>query len=166
MENLIKDNEKKQHEHFMRMASNLASRSVTRGCGPFGCVIINTDTKEIIGSGHNQVLLFKDPTLHAEMVAIKDACHNKDSHILDDCILYSSCEPCPMCYAAICWARIPIVYYGNTREDASEIGFDDSLFYEELKKPLFERQIKMNPCLQNECSTVFKEWKQLNGNLY
>ena len=131
MEGLIKNNEeKKQHEKFMKMAIELSNRGVTRGCGPFGCVIINAETKDVIGSGHNQVLLHSDPTLHAEMVAIKDACHYKNSHILENTIMYTSCEPCPMCYSAICWAHIPTVFYGNTQGDGE---LHDIFVYKEIK---------------------------------
>ena len=162
----MKDNEEKKNELFMKMACDLATLSTSKGCGPFGCIIINSETKEIVGKGHNEVLLNKDPTLHAEMVAIKNACSTIDSHILDKTTMYTSCEPCPMCFAAISWARIPIVYYGCTKKDAGNIGFDDSNFYDELLKPMDERQIKMINCSREEGLKTFEHWVSKDGTIY
>ena len=151
---------------YMKKACDLASESIRVGCGPFGCVIVNSEENKIIGEGHNRVLLEKDPTLHAEMVAIKNACKNLDTHMLNNCILYTSCEPCPMCMSAIYWARIKTVYYGNNKKDAKEIGFDDSYFYEELSKNIHERDIIMIECENEYAKTAFMEWKKNNNQLY
>ena len=127
----------------MKVACDLASLSITRNCGPFGAVIVKNDTQEIIGKGHNMVTLLKDPTMHAEIVAIRDACHTLEDFKLDNCTLYTSCEPCPMCLSAAYWARIPTIYYGNTKLDAKNIGFDDAFIYEELNKEPNDRSMKM-----------------------
>jgi guanine deaminase len=114
---------------------------------------------EIVGKGWNQVTSSNDPTAHAEIVAIRDACHRLGTFQLDDCEVFTSCEPCPMCMGAIYWARPKKVYYGNTREDAAAIGFDDSLIYKELTVSMQERQIEM-VCLGGEHAIqVFEEWK-------
>lgn len=160
------DNENKFHKLFMNMACDLATLSVSRNSGPFGCVIINEETKEVIGKGHNRVLLDSDPTSHAEMVAIRDACHTIDSHILDKTVLYTSCEPCLMCLSAIYWARIPKVYYGCTKKDAADIGFDDSFIYDELQLPFLDRKVKMENCCREEGITIFEEWTNKKGVLY
>jgi tRNA(Arg) A34 adenosine deaminase TadA len=148
------------HIGYMTIACDLASKSVNKGSGPFGAVIIHNITKEIVGRGHNLVTLEKDPTLHAEIVAIKNACRMLDTFSLDNCSLYTSCEPCPMCLSACYWARIPKIYYGNTKTDAMRIGFDDNFIYEELKKENQNRMIKMEKI--EECSEYakksFYEW--------
>ena len=155
------------HNEFMQKACELASKSVTRNCGPFGAVIVKNDTQEIIGLGHNMVTMNNDPTLHAEIVAIKDACHNLNSFKLDECTLYTSCEPCPMCLGAAYWAHIKTIYYGNTKEDAKNIGFDDSFIYEELNKNVQERSIKMlhmDECTLN-AKKAFDEWKEQENKI-
>ena len=146
------------HESFMKKASELSELSLTRGGGPFGAVIINKQTGEIIGKGHNMVTIKSDPTLHAEMVAISDACHNLNNHDLSGCAIYTSCEPCPMCLSAIYWARINTVYFGNSKEDAKRIGFDDSFIYDEIKKPIEERSIKMERIGSDIAAVAFEEW--------
>jgi tRNA(Arg) A34 adenosine deaminase TadA len=147
---------------YMKKACELANRSVTRNCGPFGAVIVKNDTKEIIGNGHNMVSMHNDPTLHAEIVAIKDACRTLNTFKLDGCTLYTSCEPCPMCLSAAYWARIETIYYGNTKTDAKNIGFDDAFIYEELKKDPEERfiqMIHMEECVE-DAKVAFKEWSE------
>ena len=115
-------------KEFMNRAIELSRMNMeTMDGGPFGAVVVKNG--KIIGEGSNQVLKTKDPTAHAEIVAIREACRNLDSFLLEGCEIYSSCEPCPMCLGAIYWARIPVVYFGNTREDAHEYGFDDSHIY-------------------------------------
>jgi tRNA(Arg) A34 adenosine deaminase TadA len=131
------------HISCMKTACDLATLSVKRGSGPFGAVILQKNTNEIVGKGHNRVVIENDPTLHAEIVAIRSACHYLDKFQLDDCVLYTSCEPCPMCLSAAYWARIPTIYYGNTKADAKNIGFDDSFIYDEIAKPLEKRAIEM-----------------------
>ena len=126
--------------------------------GPFGAVVVKDG--EIVGRGNNQVTSTNDPTGHAEVVAIRDACKNLNTFQLDGCELYTSCEPCPMCLGAIYWARPDKVYYANTREDAAAIGFDDEFIYEELKKPISERKIKFEQLDREEALKVFKAWDE------
>jgi len=142
----------------MKQACELANKSIERGGGPFGCVIVNTSTQETVGKGHNMVTIHNDPTLHAEMVAIKDACHTLQTFDLSGCTLYTSCEPCPMCLSAIYWAKITTVYYGNTKHDAANIGFDDQFIYEEFGKPIEERKIKMTQICQETAINSFQKW--------
>jgi len=144
----------------MKIACDLASLSITRNCGPFGAVIVKNDTQEIIGKGHNMVTLLKDPTMHAEIVAIRDACHTLEDFKLDNCTLYTSCEPCPMCLSAAYWARIPTIYYGNTKLDAKNIGFDDAFIYEELKKDQKDKSIQMIHLEESKeySKKAFDEW--------
>ena len=125
--------------------------------GPFGCVIVKGD--EIIGRGNNKVLLLNDPTAHAEVVAIRDACKTLGTFQLDDCEVYTTCEPCPMCLGAIYWARPKKIYYANNRQDAANIGFDDSMIYEEIQVAIPERKIPMEPLCREAAIKVFEEWK-------
>lgn len=126
--------------------------------GPFGAVIVKDG--KIIARGYNCVVSTNDPTAHAEIVAIREACRVLSSFNLQDCDIYSSCEPCPMCLSAIYWARIGKVYYANTREDAAEIGFDDSLIYTEICKSIPERNIVMRQIGRKEAILVFRKWQQ------
>ena len=148
---------KKNDESFMKLACNIANDNVENGGGPFGCVITKDDI--IIGIGSNMVTKENDPTMHAEIVAILNACKEINHFNLDGCILYSSCEPCPMCLSAIYWARIKKVYYGNTRKDAKNIGFDDDYIYEELSKNIKERNIHFNQICEDEAYQSFQSWK-------
>ena len=107
--------------------------------GPFGCVIVKDDI--IVGRGNNKVTSTNDPTAHAEVVAIRDACKNLNSFQLEECEIYTSCEPCPMCLGAIYWARPKAIYFANNREDAAAAGFDDSMLYDEMKCSITERKI-------------------------
>jgi tRNA(Arg) A34 adenosine deaminase TadA len=144
-------------EKFMREALHLAEVGMRGGRGgPFGCVIVRKG--EIVGRGHNRVTSSNDPTAHAEVVAIRDACANLENFQLDDCELYTSCEPCPMCLSAIYWARIPRVFYGNTRTDAAAIGFDDDFIYQQVPLPPEQRTVKMQIFLRDEAQGAFKEW--------
>jgi guanine deaminase len=113
---------------------------------------------KIIGRGNNQVTTTNDPTAHAEVVAIRDACRHLNSFQLDDCELYTSCEPCPMCLGAIYWARPAKVYYACTRQDAAQIGFDDDFIYEEISANLDDRKIPMEQLMQAEGLNVFRAW--------
>ena len=133
--------------------------------GPFGCIVVKND--EIVGRGNNQVILQNDPTAHAEIVAIKDACKTLGTFQLDGCEIYTSCEPCPMCLGAIYWARPDIVYYANTRHDAAAIGFDDSMIYQEMAIDINNRKIPtINLCRQN-AAAVFQQWAEKdNKTLY
>lgn len=148
-----------REEKFMLEAIALSEKGVENNeGGPFGCIIVRGD--EIVGRGNNMVLVTKDPTAHAEVVAIRDACRNLDTFQLDDCELYASCEPCPMCLGAIYWARPKVVYYCNTREDASVEGFDDSLIYNEVSKPLDDRQIPFRKLTIDGSKTAFGKWHE------
>lgn len=124
--------------------------------GPFGCIVVKGDA--IVGRGNNRVTSTNDPTAHAEVVAIRDACKNLGTFQLDDCEIYTSCEPCPMCMGAIYWARPKKVYYANTRSDAAAIGFDDSLIYDELVLPLDQRKINIECIGRDAAIKVFEEW--------
>lgn len=133
--------------------------------GPFGCVIVKGN--EIIGRGWNQVTSTNDPTAHAEVVAIRDACKTLGTYQLNECEIYTSCEPCPMCMGAIYWARPKKVYYANTRVDAANIGFDDSMIYEELVLPVDKRKIVMECIGRDEAIKVFEQWaNKPDKNLY
>ncbi len=144
-------------EKYMREALHLAEMGMRGGRGgPFGCVVVRKG--EIVGRGHNRVTSTNDPTAHAEVVAIRDACANLETFQLDDCELYTSCEPCPMCLSAIYWARIPQIFYGNTRTDAAAIGFDDDFIYQQVPLPPEQRTVKMQLFLRDEAQGAFKEW--------
>jgi tRNA(Arg) A34 adenosine deaminase TadA len=144
---------------FMRRAIDLAQDGVdSNHGGPFGCVIAKDG--RIVGEGCNEVTSTNDPTAHAEVVAIRAACRNLDSFQLDGCVVYTSCEPCPMCLGAIYWARPAAIFFAGTRDDAASAGFDDELFYDELEKPNEERQLKMQNLLRNEAKEVFRRWNE------
>ena len=144
---------------FMRRAIELAQNGVDSNLGgPFGCVI--TKDGQIVGEGCNEVTSTNDPTAHAEIVAIRAACRNLDSFQLTGCVVYTSCEPCPMCLGAIYWARPAAIFFAGTREDAAAAGFDDELFYDELERPNDERKLKLQPLLREEAQQVFDKWIQ------
>ena len=146
-----------QDEKFMRRAIELAQKGMETGAGgPFGAVIVKDG--EIVGEGCNRVTSTNDPTAHAEVVAIRAACQNLNSFQLDGCVLYASCEPCPMCLGAIYWARPAHVFYAATREDAAAIGFDDQFIYEEIEKNFEHRQMKLVNLMRDEGLTVFENW--------
>jgi tRNA(Arg) A34 adenosine deaminase TadA len=146
------------HEDFMRAAIRLARSKMRSNCGgPFGTVIVRRG--KIIARGWNQVVSANDPTAHAEMTAIRTACAKLKTFRLTDCEIYTSCEPCPMCLAAIYWARIAKIHYANTRRDASQIGFDDDFLYREMARPFGKRQIPMQQLLRPEALAVFAEWQ-------
>lgn len=147
------------NEDFMKEAIALSLENMQKNAGwPFGAVVVKDG--KIVWRWWNQVTSSNDPTAHAEVVAIRDACKNLWTFQLDDCELYTSCEPCPMCLWAIYRARPKIVYYGNTKQDAADIWFDDNFIYEELKKPLAERKIPMLEVLRDEALVVFKAWTE------
>jgi guanine deaminase len=126
--------------------------------GPFGAVVVKDGV--IVGKGNNRVTSSNDPTAHAEVVAIRDACARLNSFQLDGCSLYTSCEPCPMCLGAIYWARPDKVFYACTRDDAAEIEFDDAFIYEEISVPIEARTIKMVQISREEALEAFKQWKE------
>jgi len=150
-------NNESVHEQFMKEACDLADHSVLMGGGPFGCVIVSEQC-EILGKGHNQVTIDNDPTQHAEIVAIRNACKNINDFKLSGCTLYTSCEPCSMCLSAIYWARISKIVYGNTRLDAKNIGFDDFFIYDEINKPCEQRQIPMVQDYVEIAKNSFELW--------
>ena len=125
--------------------------------GPFGCVVVRGD--EVVGSGHNKVLCTNDPTAHAEIVAIRDACSRLGTFQLDGCEVYCSCEPCPMCFGAIYWARPAKVFYANTKTDAAAIGFDDQFIYDQLELPLPDRKIPLVAIEMTEALKIFHIWR-------
>jgi tRNA(Arg) A34 adenosine deaminase TadA len=148
-----------QNEHdFMQMAIQLATENVRSGAGgPFGAVLVKDGA--VIATGVNQVTSANDPTAHAEVNAIRQACRALGTFQLNGCVLYTSCEPCPMCLAAIYWARLPRVYYGNTRADAAAIGFDDEFIYQQIPLPPQQRSIAMQPLLREAAQAAFQEWR-------
>lgn len=142
----------------MREAIREAERGLREGRGgPFGCVIVRRG--EIVARGQNRVTSTNDPTAHAEVTAIREACAKLGTFRLDDCELYTSCEPCPMCLAAIYWARLPRVYYANTRADAAAIGFDDDFIYRQIPLEPAQRAIAMTPLLRAEAQAAFQAWQ-------
>jgi guanine deaminase len=142
---------------FLRRAIALAADGVTRNQGgPFGAVIAQNG--KVIAEGVNAVTSGLDPTAHAEIVAIRNACRSLNRFELADCELYASCEPCPMCLAAIYWARIKIVYFAGTRQDAARAGFDDEFLYDELKKNPADRRLPIIQMLSDEAGSVFESW--------
>ena len=142
----------------MREAIRLSLEKSRENCGgPFGAVVVREG--EIIGRGWNQVTSRNDPTAHAEVMAIRAACKKLNTFQLDDCELYASCEPCPMCLSAIYWARIRRIFYANTRRDAAKIKFDDDLIYREISRPMARRKIPMRQLLRPEALKAFAAWE-------
>jgi len=146
-------------QKFMREAIRISIAKMRANCGgPFGAVVVRGG--KIVGRGWNQVTSTNDPTAHAEVTAIRAACRRLKTFQLDDCELYTSCEPCPMCLSAIYWARLKRVFYGNTRKDAAKIEFDDALIYHEVSLPIAQRAIPMKQLLRSEALTAFVEWRE------
>lgn len=146
-------------KQFMQEAVSLSCEYMQKGeGGPFGCVIVKDG--KVVGRGWNGVLSGNDPTAHAEVMAIRDACKNLGTFQLTGCDLYTSCEPCPMCLGAIYWARPDRVFYANNKTDAANIGFDDSFIYEELALPMEKRKIPMIQMDKSEALKVFQLWAE------
>ena len=141
----------------MLKAIDLSIENVTNGGGPFAALVVRD--REIVASGVNCVTATNDPTAHAEIVAIREACRQLKTFQLEGCDIYTTCEPCPMCLGAIHWARAERVFYANTREDAKAIGFDDDLIYHEIGKPLHQRAIPMIPLLRDQALQAFRLWQ-------
>lgn len=142
---------------FMARAIELARNGVENNDGgPFGCVVVKDG--EIVGEGNNRVTSTNDPTAHAEVVAIREACKALNSFQLEGCTIYTSCEPCPMCLGAIYWSRPAAIFYAGTREDAAAAGFDDELFYGEMEKPNEDRELQMVNILREEAQAAFQAW--------
>ena len=140
----------------MQAAIDEAIQNIKKGGGPFGAVIVKDE--EIISCCGNRVTQDNDPTAHAEVLAIREATKKLGTWDLSDCVIYSSCEPCPMCLGAIYWAHIPVIYYGANREDAKNAGFDDSFIYEEISKSPEQRKAKMHNVLREKALEGFDAW--------
>ncbi|AKB78178.1 tRNA-specific adenosine-34 deaminase [Methanosarcina horonobensis HB-1 = JCM 15518] len=143
---------------FVRRAIELSLENVKRGGGPFGAVV--TKNGKVISESCNQVTLTNDPTAHAEIGAIREAARKLNTFDLSGCSIYISCEPCPMCFGAIYWARIDKVFFAGTRFDAENIGFDDSFIYEEISRPIQERKIEFKQLLREEALEAFRAWEK------
>ena len=141
---------------FMAKAIELSINSANTIGGPFGSVIVKDN--KIIAEGSNKVTFLNDPTAHGEVVAIREACKKLNTFDLSGCVIYTSCEPCPMCLSAIYWSRLDKIYYANTREDAKNIDFDDSFIYLEIPKKVGDRKIKMIQMLRDEALKAFEIW--------
>lgn len=146
------------HDKFMRMAIDLAENNVVQGQGgPFGAVIVKDGM--VIARSANKVVPTNDPTAHAEVSVIRLACQELETFSLEGCVIYTSCEPCPMCLGAIYWARIDHIYYANTKADAAAIGFDDKFIYDELDLPMEQRKLPVVQLLRDEALQAFKLWE-------
>lgn len=150
--------EKDTNSKYMMRAIELAQESVEKGGGPFGAVIVKDG--EVVAEGSNCVTLKNDPTAHAEVSTIRNACERLNTFDLSGCVIYSSCEPCPMCLAAIYWARIGKIYYGCNKTDAKDIGFDDSFIYEQIDLKPEQRSIPAKEFLREEALSAFRMWSE------
>ncbi|MFO8021076.1 MAG: nucleoside deaminase [Perlabentimonas sp.] len=154
-------NMEEKHKEYMQEAIRLSLENIDNNGGPFGAVIVKDG--KIIAKGANRVTCSNDPTAHAEVVVIREAAKNLNDFNLSGCTIYTSCEPCPMCLAAIYWARIDRIFYGNTKTDAKKIGFDDSFIYDEIKLPVEKRSIQTSQILEHEAIKGFKKWEVFEG---
>ena len=151
--------DEKEHQHFMQMAIRLSEENVEKALGgPFGAVVVKDG--QLISASGNMVTTTNDPTAHAEVSAIRLACEKLKTFDLTGCVIYTSCEPCPMCLGAIYWSRIDRIYYGNNKVDAAAIGFDDHFIYEELDKPLAQRRLPIVQMMRDEALQAFKMWEK------
>lgn len=146
------------HHKFMQQAIRLAEESVRKGGGPFGAVIVKNG--EVVAEGSNSVTLKNDPTAHAEVSVIRSACEKLNTFDLSGCVIYSSCEPCPMCLSAIYWAHIDKVYYGCNKTDAKDVGFDDSFIYEQIDLKPEDRSIPAKEIFREEALSAFRMWDE------
>jgi guanine deaminase len=155
-----------EQKAFMKMAIDLSSSGMLSGKGgPFGCVVVKDG--KVIGIGSNSVLETNDPTAHAEIVAIRDACKNLGHFQLEGCEIYTTCEPCPMCLGAIYWARPSKVYFANDKTDAAKAGFDDEFIYQEIDRDLAHRKIPFQQLMREDANKIFQKWIQIeNKTLY
>ena len=152
-----------EKESFMREAIKLSLDNIDHDGGPFGAVIVKDG--KIIARGVNRVTASVDPTAHAEVNAIREAARVLGTFDLSGCEIYTSCEPCPMCLGAIYWAHLDKVYYGNTKADAKEIGFDDSFIYDELALPLEKRHLNVVPMMRDEAIKAFEKWENKSDKI-
>ena len=144
-------------EEFMKRAISCSCENIKLGGGPFGAVIVKDG--QIIAEGSNKVTINKDPTAHAEVMAIRAAAAYLNDFNLSGCDIYTSCEPCPMCLSAIYWARLDKIWYANTKSDAKKIGFDDSFIYDQIRLPMEQRSIPITQLLRDEGLSAFKIWE-------
>ena len=152
------------NEIFMKEAVELARKSLETGVGgPFGAVVVQNGI--IIGKGSNAVVPLNDPTAHAEIMAIREACRQLDSFQLKGCELYTSCEPCPMCLSAIYWAHLDAIYYAASRQDAANAGFDDAFLYKEIVLPLEQRALQTDNIILDDTEKPFLAWKNNNEKI-
>ena len=159
---MSRSNYTEEDKKFMKRAIALAEKGMDANAGgPFGAVVVKDG--EIIAEGHNNVTSTNDPTAHAEVVVIRRACEKLESFQLTDCVIYTSCEPCPMCLGAIYWARPKKVFYACNREDAAEINFDDQFIYDEIDKEISNREIDFVRMLREEAVKVFDKWDNKNN---
>ncbi|MBO4661896.1 MAG: nucleoside deaminase [Bacteroidaceae bacterium] len=147
-----------QDRKFMQMAIDASIQNVKNGGGPFGAVIVRNG--QVIATGVNRVTANNDPTAHAEVSAIRSACAQLGTFHLQDCVIYTSCEPCPMCLSAIYWSGITRIYYGNTAQDADDIGFSDKFIYDELATPMSQRSIPVQNIMRDEALSAFRAWEE------
>ena len=158
-EPLFRMNMEENHAYFMKRAIELAEKGMQQNVGgPFGAVVVRNG--EIIAEGYNQVTSDKDPTAHAEIMAIRNACKKLNAFQLTDCVIYTSCEPCPMCLGAIYWSRPKAVYYACNHQDAARIDFDDQFIYDEIAKRIDQRRIRFTQFMRDESLKVFEQWKE------
>jgi tRNA(Arg) A34 adenosine deaminase TadA len=151
-----------KEQKFLEQAIELSNKGMmSLQGGPFGCVIVKNGA--IIGEGYNRVTTTNDPTAHAEVVAIRDACKRLGTYQLEGCDIYTSCEPCPMCLGAIYWARPKRVIFANTKKDAAAINFDDQFIYDEIEKCCADRQIEFIHAPHKDAAAVFERWKNFDG---
>ena len=147
-----------EDRRFMQMAINLSIENVANGGGPFGAVIVRDG--EVLATGTNRVTMNNDPTAHAEVSAIREACAKVGNFKLEGCVCYTSCEPCPMCLSALYWAGVGRIVYGNTKDDAKAINFDDSFIYDEIGKPYAKRAIPCQNFMRKEALEGFRAWTE------
>lgn len=152
----MNNTDKDYNPEFMKLAARLSFENIDRGGGPFGAVIVRDN--EIIATGVNSVTLKNDPTAHAEVSAIRNACSKLSTFQLNDCIVYSSCEPCPMCLSALYWAGVKKIYFGNTKEDAAAIDFSDKFIYDEIERPAYRRHVPGIRVDNAETIKAFEKW--------
>lgn len=146
-----------QHQKFMKVAIQLSEQNVLESLGgPFGAVVVKDG--KILAKSANMVTSENDPTAHAEVSAIRMACKTLNTFDLSGCVIYTSCEPCPMCLSAVYWAKIDTIYYANTRQDAEDIGFNDKFIYDEIQKTLDKRQLPIKQMMRDEAQEAFKLW--------
>ncbi len=162
--NQIKNMENKSYDKkFMQRAIELSEQGYVSGKGlPIGCVIVKNG--QIVGEGHNEIFVRKNPTAHAEMVAIEEACKNLSDLQLSECEMYTTLEPCPMCFSAIYWAKLKTVFFANTKKEGSDVGFDDSFIFEQMQKPANMQMISMHHYKEEAALNILKDWKAKDLN--